>query len=528
MCGITFIHSPYGFDFDVYDRGNMLKHRGPDESKFITDKGVYLGFNRLVINDDSIEALQPFQMNGISLICNGEIFNWELLVDKYNLHLNTSCDCEVIIQLFVKLHNENSNNYEYIMKKLCNELDGEFAFVLYIHELDISLSARDPYGVRPLFCGKNRDSYGFSSEMKSLDDIFENIEQFYPGCYSINGFSYTKYTEVDDIKFNDDIPEEYFIQQINEIFKESVRKRLMSDKEICCLLSGGLDSSLVAGLVSKHFEPYTLKTFTIGLKGSTDIEYAKEVAKHIKSDHTTIELENEDFLDAIEEVIKTIESYDTTTVRASVGNYLVAKYIKSNTNCKVVFNGDYSDEVLGGYKYLSKCHNEYEFHNECVRLVDNIHFFDSLRSDRCISSQGLEARVPFADKEFVQFYFSIPIKMRMCNTRIEKYLIRKAFEGENILPENVLWRRKEAFSDGVSSTENSWHIILKQHVEKKFTNDEYDEMLKQSQFNKPILKETAYYKSIYKKYYKSDRIIPYYWLPKYCDGLTDPSAREIV
>ena len=184
----------------------------------------------------------------------------------------------------------------------------------------------------------------------------------------------------------------------------------MSDREICCLLSGGLDSSLVAGLVSQYFPPYTVKTFSIGLKGSTDLEYAQKVADHIKSDHTNIEVSKEDFINAIEEVIHTIESYDTTTVRASVGNYLVSKYIKDNTECKVVFNGDYSDEVCGGYKYMSHCNDEDEFHKECIRLVEDIHFFDSLRSDRCISAHGLEARVPFADKDFVNLYKSIPKK----------------------------------------------------------------------------------------------------------------------
>jgi asparagine synthase (glutamine-hydrolysing) len=321
----------------------------------------------------------------------------------------------------------------------------------------------------------------------------------------INGKDYHPYTTLHDIQ-QLDLPEEDILKMIRATFKEAVRKRLMSDKEICCLLSGGLDSSLVAGLVSQHFEPYTLKTYSIGLKGSTDLEYAQKVAEHIKSTHTNIELSEQAFLDAIDIVIKTIESYDTTTVRASVGNYLVAKYIKDNSDCKVVFNGDYSDEVCGGYKYMSLCEDESEFHNECVRLVESIQWFDSLRSDRCISSQGLEARVPFADKDFVRLYKSIPVKMRMSNGRMEKYMLRKAFDEDNIIPQDVLWRKKEAFSDGVSSKDNSWHTILKNYIEDQLSDIEYEE-IKLDSINPPVLKETAYYKKIFRKHFKFEKII---------------------
>ena len=321
-----------------------------------------------------------------------------------------------------------------------------------------------------------------------------------------------------------DITSENMYKEVNRTFREAVKKRLMSDREVCCLLSGGLDSSLVAALVSQHFPPYTLRTFSIGLKGSTDLEYAKTVADYIKSNHTSIELSHEEFLEAIEDVIWTIESYDTTTVRASVGNYLIAKYINENTDCKVVFNGDYSDEVTGGYKYMSKCDDPKEFHEETMRLVKNIHFFDSLRSDRCISSQGLEGRVPFADKAFVSAYLSIPVQERMSNNRIEKYVLRKAFDDDNVIPQDVLWRKKEAFSDGVSAPVNSWHRIIQKYIDETYT-DVYKS--DPDEHNSPTLRETQYYKTLYKKYFKTDTVIPYYWLPKYCGDIQDPSARML-
>ena len=529
MCGITFIHSDKLNEIDCESTVNKIQHRGPDNERYVSFKNkVFFGFNRLAINDNSDEAMQPFNQNETWLICNGEIFNWKQLVEKYQLEMRTNCDCEVIIRLYNQLIVQYDGDILKVGQQLCDVLDGEFAFVIYDETMDKVLAARDPYGVRPMFFGKTNDSlntYMYCSEMKGINSLCKDLEQFRPGCFMIDGCKYIRYTNLNDIKINTE-NEEYFLKEINTVFRKAVEKRLMSDREICCLLSGGLDSSLVAGLVSQYFPPYTVKTFSIGLKGSTDLKYAQKVADHIKSNHTNIEVSKEDFLNAIEEVIHTIESYDTTTVRASVGNYLVSKYIKDNTECKVVFNGDYSDEVCGGYKYMSHCNDEDEFHKECIRLVDNIHFFDSLRSDRCISAHGLEARVPFADKEFVKLYKSIPVTMRMSNERIEKYMLRKAFDKDNIIPQDVLWRKKEAFSDGVSSPDDSWHNIIKTHVETQLLDIEYDKMT-MDEINPVSLKETAYYKSIFNKHFNFQNIIPYYWLPKYCGLINDPSAREI-
>ena len=245
----------------------------------------------------------------------------------------------------------------------------------------------------------------------------------------------------------------------------------MSEREIGCLLSGGLDSSLISSIVSKNYNGKKLNTFSIGIKGSIDLEYAQVVADFIQSNHHNIQVHERDFLDAIETVIYNIESYDTTTVRASVGNYLVSKYIKENTDCKVIFNGDGSDEVCCGYLYLRKAPNSKELQLESEKLVKELYLYDVLRSDRSVSSNGLEARTPFLDKKFVKYYLSIPAELKTfnANIKIEKNLLRKAFDDGTFLPKDVLWRRKVAFSDGVSTQKKSWHKIIQKHVKQKIT-----------------------------------------------------------
>ena len=315
---------------------------------------------------------------------------------------------------------------------------------------------------------------------------------------------------------------------LNKLFREAVYKRMMSDKEICSLLSGGLDSSLVASIVSEKLGPNKLKTFAIGIKGSPDLKYAQIVANHIKSIHHSIELTEKEFLDAIEEVIVAIESYDTTTVRASVGNYLVSKYIRENTDCKVIFNGDYADEVCGGYKYFKKAKDGKTFHDECVRLVNDIHYFDCLRSDRSISNNGLEARVPFADKTFVNHYLSMDPELRLSYNKIEKCALRKAFEKDNLLPDEVLWRYKEAFSDGVTAETRSWHTIIQEFVDTQISDEYFENNKNKYTHNTPILKESFYYRELFEKHYKGfSNVIPYFWMPKWCEETNDPSAREI-
>ena len=523
-----------------YNNFLKLKNRGPDNTKSLIINNIFLGFHRLCINDLSDSGNQPMKYKDYYLICNGEIFNHQNLIEKYNFKTNSTSDCEVILHLYdYYLNTEKVSKKSEIINSICNDLDGEFAFILYDSNINVSYIARDPYGVRPLFIGtkniitndyNNKEHFIFSSELKGMNNLVSSAKQFAPGNYMIitDDMSYyiNKYHKIiinDTLKINNNI----ILENLNKVFRNAVYKRMMSDKEICSLLSGGLDSSLVASILSEKLGPKKLKTFAIGIKGSPDLKYAQMVADHIKSIHYSIELSEEEFLNAIDEVIYAIESYDTTTVRASVGNYLVSKYIKENTDCKVVFNGDYADEVCGGYKYFKKTKDNKLFHDECIRLVNNIHYFDCLRSDRSISNNGLEARVPFADKEFVNYYLSIPPELRKSNDKIEKYMLRKAFENDKLLPESVLWRQKEAFSDGVTAETRSWHTIIQEFVDKKISNKQFNSLINKYTFNKPILKESVYYRTIFDKYYKGfDDIIPYYWMPKWCENTNDPSARS--
>jgi asparagine synthase (glutamine-hydrolysing) len=556
MCGIfAYISKNPQTQIDNYDGSysnfKLLKNRGPDDSQFLIIKNVGLGFHRLRINDLSNAGNQPMEYNGYYLICNGEIFNHEELINKFNFKMSSTSDCEVILHLYNFLINDNSElDKSTIIDKLCNLLNGEFSFILFDSKLDITFVARDPYGVRPLFINKSNnktnkylsnESFYFASEIKGMNNIVDSIKQFPPGSFMIiynkikmNGINInsnkfiTITKKYHNIILNKNINEDLLSYNLNKIFREAVYKRMMSDQEICSLLSGGLDSSLVASIVSEKLGPNKLKTFAIGLKGSPDLKFAQIVADHIKSVHHSIELTEKEFLGSIEEVIVAIESYDTTTVRASVGNYLVSKYIKENTDCKVIFNGDYADEVCGGYKYFKKAPSEEDFHNECIRLVDNIHYFDCLRSDRSISNNGLEARVPFADKDFVNYYLSIDAKLRMSNNKIEKYMLRSAFENDNLLPDKVLWRSKEAFSDGVTSKTRSWHKIIQEYVDTQISDEYFEENKDKYTHNTPVLKESFYYREIFEKHYGGfSNVIPYFWMPKWCEETNDPSAREI-
>ena len=549
MCGIfSYIsRSQHKKPYDnVITNFNKIKNRGPDNTQYKIINNVFLGFHRLSINDVTSAGNQPMKYKDYYLICNGEIFNHLDIKYKYGFKTNSNSDCEIILHLYDYLvnHENNMNNKSNVIRQLCNELDAEFSFILYDTKLDVIYVARDPYGVRPLFIGRtnnynseciDNEDYIFSSELKGLTDLVENAEQFPPGYYLIleNNKDNDKILSIKEkyheiiiyktFNINDDI----ILENLNKTFRKAVYKRMMSDKEICSLLSGGLDSSLVASIVSEKLGPNRLKTFAIGIEGSPDLKYAQMVAEHIQSVHHSIELTEKQFLDAIEEVIYAIESYDTTTVRASVGNYLVSKYIKENTNCKVVFNGDYADEVCGGYKYFKKATDPEQFHDECVRLVNDIHYYDCLRSDRSISNNGLEARVPFADKTFVNYYLSINPELRMSNNKIEKCLLRKAFSKDNLLPDSVLWRQKEAFSDGVTNETRSWHKIIQEFVDTQISDEYFENNKNKYIHNTPILKESFYYREIFEKYYPGkSNVIPYFWMPLWCEETNDPSARS--
>jgi asparagine synthase (glutamine-hydrolysing) len=318
----------------------------------------------------------------------------------------------------------------------------------------------------------------------------------------------------------------------------AVNKRcLTTERPIACLLSGGLDSSLIAALVSNYYKSINyqqpLETYSIGLEGSEDLKYARIVAEYIHSKHTEVIVTEKEMFDAIPEVIEKIESYDTTSVRASIGNYLLGKYISKNSSAKVIFNGDGSDELLGGYLYMNKCPDDIEFDRETRRLLKDIHLFDVLRSDKSISSHGLEPRTPFLDRSFSNYVLSIPAYFRNHKNfgNIEKILLRNSFsknifsnyENEQILPDSILWRNKEAFSDGVSCYGRSLYIILQEQISDMLNMHENSET-----FTPSIDTEKYYYKMIFERFYPNcSNIVPYFWMPKYTDA-KDPSARTLT
>jgi asparagine synthase (glutamine-hydrolysing) len=530
-------------------------NRGPEFSKLDTSyDNLILGFHRLAINGLNEASNQPFIIDGIVLICNGEIYNYQKLYEHMDIIPKTGSDCEVIIHMYLK----------YGIQQTLNMLDGVFAFLLYDTNNQEIYVARDPLGVRPLYMLEYNDGlYGFASEIKCLVHFHEQVNssgkssltQFTPGTYS--KIVYTNKLSLTE----KNVP--YFIlnhshtllidnsrkiidniwSNIVYYFTCAVTKRcLTTERPIACLLSGGLDSSLVAALVNDFYNingmPNKLETYSIGLQDSEDLKYAKVAATYLDTNHTEIIVTEQLMFETIPQVIKALESYDTTTVRASIGNYLLGKFINKNSKAKVIFNGDGSDELFGGYLYMNKCPDSIEFDKETRRLLKDIYLFDVLRSDKSISSHGLEPRTPFLDKSFVNFVLSIPYVLRNHKfyndfpheyAGIEKFILRYAFSetnfkdcnGRQILPDEILWRKKEAFSDGVSTKGRSLYQILQEKIAKKMTAETG------KVYDANIETEKLYYKQIFDSFYPNcQHIVPYYWMPKYTNA-TDPSARTL-
>lgn len=543
MCGIFFTIGSKDTS-DIFRSFKTLEPRGPDNSTFLTlPPGICMGFHRLMINDLTPEGNQPLYSGGVYLICNGEIYNHNELRERYSLSCKSRSDCEVVLHLYKKLRSERFT--EDAVTTLCNELDGEYAFVICDLENRQIVAARDPAGVRPLFIGiadanDDNTTLAFASELRALDGLFDPekgyINQVMPTnavCVNIDlltthglrrAASFFDYTSPPLLSDATVLFEHSGLEKLRALVERAVLKRIESERPVCALLSGGLDSSLVCGILARHIP---LHTFSVGLKGSTDLAYAQEVADHIKSTHHSVLVTEADMLGAIEETIRVTESYDITTIRASVGNLLVAQYISKNTDFKVVFTGEFSDELFASYLYFARAPDPGALFEESLSLLRNIRFFDSLRADRCISSCGLEARVPFSDKELANFVHSIDPKVRMSNNKMEKYILRKAFEGTNVIPDAVLWRRKEAFSDGVSSPQQSFHRLIQSHIDKLVPDKEFEEYAPLFRHNTPRTKEAYYYRKVFSKHFHHPYVIPYFWLPKWCGETSDPSAREL-
>lgn len=531
------------------------------------------GFNRLAINGLDHDSDQPIQvtLDGVryTLICNGEIYNYRQLAEEYGFSYTTHSDCESIIHLYhymSRIPSVKGGKYHYT--DVLQLLDGVFAFVLCVeHKRHANiLVGRDRFGVRPLFVTSLHDepsSFLAGSTLKTLAEhkgVDDSIIQFVPGyCQMLtvssagihkeDPFQYYNAGSIRPMELGDRETERTMVRSA---LWSAVRKRVANtDRPIACLLSGGLDSSLIASMVSVALKEkyddadYCVETYSIGLEGSVDLKYARIVAEHIGSDHHEVVVTEEEFLAAIPETIRTIESYDTTTVRASVGNRLIAKYISENSpsGAKVIFNGDGSDEVAGGYLYFSKAPTPGVFDDECKRLLSMICFFDVLRSDRSIASNNLEARTPFLDAGFVQAYLSTSIASR--RSGMEKQLLREAMnvevaprlsggddERRALLPDEVLWRRKEAFSDGVSGMERSWTDIIKERLRDIPEHDAHADLMEkiaEQYFAAELTPEQLFYRAVFRERFGRAResIIPGYWMPKFVEA-SDASARTLA
>ena len=505
-------------DFDLFKKGfDRTISRGPDDSRIVDTSEGLLGFHRLAIMGLTPEGMQPFELGGSYVVCNGEIYGFEKLKKELEgkYCFKSDSDCEILLPLYREYGTD-----------MFAMLDAEFACIIYDADTKSYIAARDPIGIRPLFYGYDKKGViVFASEAKNLVGLCDKIIPFPPGYYYKDGefVCYRDVTKVEKV-CNDDI--DTVCKNIHDKLTAGIEKRLIADAKVGFLLSGGLDSSLVCSVAAKKSEK-PIKTFAIGMGGDAiDLKYAKEVADYIGSDHTEIIISTDDVINSLDTVIKYLGTYDITTIRASMGMYLICKAIHETTDIRVLLTGEISDELFG-YKYTDFAPNAEEFQNEAVKRVRELHMYDVLRADRCISVNSLEARVPFGDLDFVEYVMSINPQMKMNTYNKGKYLLRKAFEGD-YLPNDILYREKAAFSDAVG---HSMVDYLKEYAESCYSDDEFESKRMKYTHAQPFTKESLLYREIFEKYYpnQSEMVVDF-WMPnKNWEGcnVNDPSARVL-
>ena len=492
--------------------------RGPDASKIIDTSQGYLGFHRLSIMGLNDAGMQPFQLGQCYVVCNGEIYGFEKMKEKLSKKytFKSESDCEILLPMYKEYGTE-----------MFRMLDAEFACIIYDGDKEKYIAARDPIGIRPLYYGF--DAAGtiiFASEAKNLVGIAKEIMPFPPGHYYIDGefICYSDIAKVDRF-LSDDL--ETVCKNIHEKLVAGVEKRLVADAKVGFLLSGGLDSSLVCSIAAKKSKA-PIKTFAIGMsEDAIDLKYAKEVAEFIGSDHKEIIITKDDILSSLETVIHLLGTFDITTIRASMGMYLICKAIHEQTDIRVLLTGEISDELFG-YKYTDFAPSAEAFQKEAEKRIRELHMYDVLRADRCISVNSLEARVPFGDLDFVKYVMSVDPEMKLNKYGKGKYLLRHAFEGD-YLPESILYREKAAFSDAVG---HSMVDYLKEYAETFYTDDEFEKKRTKYLHAKPFTKESLLYREIFEKYYPGQgKMIVDFWMPNRewegCD-VDDPSARVLA
>lgn len=519
MCSIIGYCGPVADEAAFRAGFDRTRSRGPDDSRIVRAGEGLLGFHRLAIMGLTPEGMQPFELEGSLAVCNGEIYGFEALKAQLigkGYTFRSGSDCEILLPLY--------REYGADMFAM---LDAEFACILYDGETGEFIAARDPIGIRPLYYGC--DSAGtilFASEPKNLLGLTDKIMPFPPGHYYQGGefVCYRDIAKVDRV-CGDDL--DTVCASIREKLVAGVEKRLVSDAKVGFLLSGGLDSSLVCAIAARRSKT-PIRTFAIGMDtDAIDLKYAKEAADYIGSDHTEIIITREDVLSSLETVIELLGTYDITTIRASMGMYLICKAIHERTDIRVLLTGEISDELFG-YKYTDYAPSARAFQEEAEKRVRELHMYDVLRADRCISVNSLEARVPFGDLDFVEYVMSIDPEKKRNTYGKGKYLLRRAFEGD-WLPESILWREKAAFSDAVG---HSLVDDLKDHAEGQYTDEEFETLRRKYSHARPFTKESLLYREIFEKYYPGQSgMVVDFWMPNRswegCD-VNDPSARVLA
>ncbi len=489
MCGILFLNTthndipnyPKTHD-EILKRFNRINYRGPNNTSIISHNNKHFCHHRLsIINPNSTSGNQPFCLKDVILICNGEIYNYLSLLSSHLDNMTVENDCEIIIHLYRK----------YGMQKTLELIDGDFAFIMYDKLNDTIITARDPVGLKPLYTGSDKHGHwiGISSEIKCLSDICEFINTHPIGCYKVYDiaqqyFPYRLQIEPNCVEEN-----------IKNLLTSAIQKRIThTDRSYAFLCSGGIDSSLILAIACEFLNKKNIHVFSVQYDDgsvSYDSFYATMLAQKYDVKHTIVKFTKEEGLNHIDEVIKKIETYDINTIRASIPMYLLAKYISQNTDYKVILSGEGADELFMGYSYFNFCPTEKDASEESLRLVRNLHSFDVLRAERCFSSHGLELRVPFLDKDFIQYVMNID--GRLPYDGIEKYILRESFKELKEMPKQILYRQKERLSDGIGFM---WVPTLI-----RYCNEQVEEMKEEYDYNRPKDKEEYYYRNIFEKYY---------------------------
>lgn len=520
MCSIM------GIATKTIDRDTLKKHfdetvsRGPDMSRMLATKHGYLCFHRLSIMGLTEEGMQPFTLNENALVCNGEIYGFRKMRDalkEKGYAFRSESDCEILLPL-----------YETYGLKMFSLLDAEFALILYDGKTDGLIAARDPLGIRPLFYGYVADgSIVLASEAKNLTGLVKKIFPFPPGHYYVGG-EFVCYRDITKVSALHRDGIETICRGIQVRLIDAVTKRIDADAPLGFLLSGGLDSSLVCAIAARQTSN-PIRTFAIGMEtDAIDLQYARIVADFIGSQHTEVIITTADVRAALSEVIRHLATYDITTIRASMGMYLLCKYIHDHTDVRVLLTGEVSDELFG-YKYTDFAPSAEAFQQESIKRICEIHMYDVLRADRCISTHSLEARVPFGDLAFVQYVLSIPPEMKMNTYQMGKYLLRKAFSIGRWLPDEILYRDKAAFSDAVG---HSLVDDLKALADERYADDTYPAKCRTHSYAPPFTKESLLYREHFERYYPGQaHMVKDFWMPNRtwagCD-VDDPSARVLA